>query len=114
MKFYITKRSNLIDCDGSSLHDHFEILNTFDCIKKCKKKFDSLIKKIDNDDNIVRKETVKNSSNVTIISEYRKIEIFKFLENEYICIEIIQTDENPNKIFIEDGVKNFSGKVHVI
>ena len=37
MKYYITKRSNLLDCDGSALHDLFEIIEEFNDLSDCEK-----------------------------------------------------------------------------
>ena len=111
MKYYITKRSNLLDCDGSALHDSFEILHTFDCLEKCKDKFKSIIKDLDNA-HIIKSLTVKDANNSTLISEYRKIEIFKFIESYFVAYEIIQTRKSSSKLFIEDGVNNFMGRVY--
>ena len=113
-KFYITKRSNLLDCDGSSLNDFFEILVSFDNFDDCKKRFKSLIDDIDLG-NVIEKHTIDHLSenNATIlITEYRKIEIYKFLESEWVAIEIIKSSRNPKKFYIQNGVKNFTGKVH--
>ena len=61
MKYYITKRSNLLDCDGSALHDSFEILETFDELDKCKKKFKALVQDLDKDD-VIKKCTIDQPS----------------------------------------------------
>jgi hypothetical protein len=113
-KFYITKRSNLLDCDGSAFHDSFEILETHDNLDDCKKEFKSLINCIDTED-IIEKHTIDHLSannSTTLITEYRKIEIYKFLEREWIALEIIKSSRNPKKFNIIDGVKNFSGSVY--
>ena len=113
-KFYITKRSNLLDCDGSSLNDFFEILVSFDNFDDCKKRFKSLIDDIDSG-NVIEKRTINHlseNSATILITEYRKIEIYKFLESEWVAIEIIKSSRNPKKFYIQNGVKNFTGKVH--
>tara|TARA_Y100001970_G_scaffold262342_1_gene346460 strand:- start:410 stop:754 length:345 start_codon:yes stop_codon:yes gene_type:complete len=114
MKFYITKRSNLLDCDGSALHDSLEVLEEFDDLNNCKKKFKSILKEIDRG-NIIRKLQTKNKNNhglQTLISEYRKIEIFKFWESEFIALEIIESKKEPKKFRVSDGVKNQGGYVY--
>ena len=117
MKLYITKRFNLLDYDGSAIHDSFEILEVFDELSACKKKFESLLKDID-DENIIEKLQIKTQYNhgliKTLITEYRKIEIFKFWESEFIALEIIESSENPKKFQISDGVKNFNGYVYSV
>ena len=114
MKYYITKRSNLLDCDGSALHDSFEVIKEFDDLSDCEKKFQSILKEIDKD-NIISKYQTKNQYNYglkTLISEYRKIEIFKFWESEFIALEIIESKKDPKKFCISDGVKNQGGYVY--
>ena len=37
--YYIIKRSNLLDCDGSAFHDSLEIVGSFKSLNDCKKKF---------------------------------------------------------------------------
>ncbi len=112
-KFYITKRSNLLDCDGSALHDSFEILEVFDDLSHCEKKYKSILEVIDTE-NIIKKWQTKNQYNhglKTLISEYRKIEIYKFIESEFIALEIIVSNQDPEKFLISDGVKNEGGYV---
>ena len=114
MKYHITKRSNLLDCDGSALHDSFELIESFDDLSKCEIFFKSRLIEID-EENIIKKAQVKNQSNhglKTLISEYRKIEIFKFWESEFIALEIIESKKNPKSFNISDGVKNFCGYVY--
>lgn len=115
IKFYITERSNLLDCDGSALHDSFSIIGEFDKLSDCERKFKSILKGIDKG-NIIKKMQSKNQNNYsnvkTLITEYRKIEIFKFLESEFIALEIIETKKDPKKFQLIDGVKNFSGYVY--
>jgi len=120
-KFYIIKRSNLLDCDGSAIHDSFEILETFNELTDCTNKFKTLVADLDKE-NIIKKHTINKSlkSNpkynnlTTLISEYRKIEIFKFWENECIALEIIRTDINPKKFDILDGVRDFMGCIYSV
>ena len=116
-KYYIIKRSNLLDCDGSAFHDSLEIVESFTTLNDCEKNFKELLNKLDGE-NIVDQcsinHTGKNHLNkyntiTTLISEYRKIEIFKFMENEMIALEIIKTSIDPEKFQIDDGVRNFSG-----
>ena len=108
MNFYITKRSNLLDCDGSALHDSLEILEEFDDLNSCKKKFNLILKQIDCE-NVIRKSQTKNQYNhglKTLISEYRKIEIFKFV-NAIINTKPIIIDSSliiPNDIIIIPGI----------
>ena len=118
--YYIIKRSNLLDCDGSAFHDTLEVLKRFDTFEKCKKKFKKLVSEIESE-NIIDKYTLDNpeKSNlnkyndiVTLVTEYRKIEIFKFIENETIALEIIKTNIDPKKFHVSDGVRNFSGCIY--
>tara|TARA_Y100000996_G_C21999394_1_gene427976 strand:- start:37 stop:420 length:384 start_codon:yes stop_codon:yes gene_type:complete len=118
--YYIIKRSNLLDCDGSAFHDSFEIIESFTTLADCKKKFKKILSSIDSE-NIINKHTVKCSEKskqnkyndiLTLLSEYRKIEIFKFIENEMIALEIIKTRIDPKKFLIDDGVRNFSGCIY--
>ena len=118
--YYIVKRSNLLDCDGSALHDSFEIIESFTTLADCKKKFKKLLTGIDSGD-IIDKYTVDMSKKsnlnkyngiVTLVSEYRKIEIFKFMENEMIALEIIKTSIDPKKFIVHDGVRNFRGSIY--
>ncbi len=120
--YYIIKRSNLLDCDGSAFHDSLEIMDRFDSLEKCKKKFKKILSTIDSE-NIIKKHTVNSSDKknqnkyntvLTLLSEYRKIEIFKFMENEMIALEIIKTSTDPKKFHIDDGVRNFSGSIYSI
>ena len=72
------------------------------------------LKEIDKD-NIISKYQTKNKYNYglkTLISEYRKIEIFKFWESEFIALEIIESKKDPKKFCISDGVKNQGGYVY--
>ncbi len=118
--YYIIKRSNLLDCDGSAFHDSLDIIERFDTLEKCKKKFKKKLSDIDSED-IINKHTVDSSEKsnqskyngvLTLLSEYRKIEIFKFMENEMIALEIIKTSIDPKKFLIDDGVRNFSGCIY--
>ena len=120
--YYIIKRSNLLDCDGSAFHDSLEIVGSFTSLNDCKKKFKELVNKLDGE-NIVDQysinHTEKNHLNkyndiTTLITEYRKVEIFKFIENETIALEIIKTSIDPKKFHIDDGVRNFSGCIYTI
>ena len=116
MKYYITKRSNLLDCDGSALHDSFEIIEEFNELGDCEKQFKSILKEIDKI-NIIKKYRTNNQYHhglKTLISEYRKIEIFKFWESEFIALEIIESKNDPEKFYISDGVKNQGGYVYSI
>ena len=118
--YYIIERSNLLDCDGSAFHDTLKIIERFDSLEKCKKKFKKLLSGIDSGD-IIDKYTVDMSKKsnlnkyngiVTLVSEYRKIEIFKFMENEMIALEIIKTSIDPKKFNVHDGVRNFRGSIY--
>ena len=120
LNYYIIKRSNLLDCDGSAFHDSLEIIESFTTFNNCKKKFKELLNKLDGED-IIDKYTVdhpekshlnKYNDITTLISEYRKIEIFKFIENETIALEIIKTSIDPKKFHIDDGVRNFGGTIY--
>ena len=120
LNYYIIKRSNLLDCDGSAFHDSLEVLERFNKFENCKKKFKELLKELD-EGYVIKKETIdypeksnlnKYNDITTVISEYRKIEIFKFIENETIALEIIKTIIEPNKFHIDDGVRNFSGCIY--
>ena len=66
MKFYITKRYNLLDYDPSK---HFQEFDE----NKCKTSFKSILKDIDK--NIIIKLQTRDTKNhfKTLISEYRKI-----------------------------------------
>ena len=119
--YYIIERSNLLDCDGSAFHDSLKIIERFDSLEKCKKKFKKFLSGIDSG-NIIDKYTADrtgksnlnkyNNGIVTLVSEYRKIEIFKFMENEMIALEIIKTNIDPEKFHVHDGVRNFSGSIY--
>ena len=81
--------------------------------------FEILVAEMD-ENNIIKKESINNPSNsnlkcsnlTTLTSEYRKIEIFKFIENETVALEIIKTDKDPKKFSVKDGVRNFMGCVY--
>ena len=118
--YYIIERSNLLDCDGSAFHDSLKIIERFDSFEKCNIKFKKLLSGIDSG-NIIDKYTIdrseksnlnKHNNITTLVSEYRKIEIFKFIENEMIALEIIKTNIDPKKFHIIDGVRNFSGYIY--
>ena len=66
--------------------------------------------------NIIDSLTIDNKTKQdgveTLISEYRKVEIFKFYESEFVALEIIKTTKNPEKLKVDNGVTNFSGYVY--
>ena len=119
MKYLITKRSNFMDYDGSQMSDTFTVIEGFNDLEKCKKKFNLLISDIDKNKNITEKHSVTEPSGktvITLMSEYREIEIIPHYEKEWIALEIIQTNGVGQKgMFLVgsgiDGVKSFTGHV---
>ena len=119
MKYLITKRSNFMDYDGSQMSDTFKVIEGFNDLEKCRKKFIVLISDIDKNKNITEKYSVTEASGktvTTLMTEYREIEIVPHYEKEWIALEIIQTNDVDQKdMFLIgsgiDGVKNFTGRV---
>lgn len=114
MKFYITKRYNLLDYDGSAVNDSLEVLQEFDDLKNCKTSFKSILKDIDKGNIIIKLQTrdTKNHGLKTLISEYRKIEKFKYFESEFIALEIIESKKDPKEFCVSDGVIKQEGYIY--
>ena len=60
--YYIIERSNLLDCDGSAFHDSLKIIERFDSLEKCKKKFKKILSDIDSEDIIDKHITSQHTS----------------------------------------------------
>ena len=115
MKYLITKRSNFMDYDGSQMSDTFKVIEGFNELEECKKKFKMLISDIDKNKNITEKHSITEPSGktvTTLMTEYRAIQIVPHYEKEWIALEIIQTNDVDQKdMFLMGQVKNFSGYV---